>query len=105
MSERCAYWTVYRLLYKRMLVYIGITSGPLEERLQEHMEPGRVDNPVLASMAQARCKLQIEPIDVIYGIRRQAERRESFYIRELRPVANIQHTRRKANYEHSTTIR
>lgn len=105
MIERVTYWTVYRLLYKRMLIYVGITSGPLEERLQEHMEPGRADNPLLACMARARRQLQIEPIDVIYGTRRQAERRERFYIRELRPVANIQHTRRKANYEHSTAIR
>ncbi len=88
MIEQCTYWTVYRLLYKRMLVYIGITSGPLEERLQEHMEPGRADNPVLAYMAKARCKLQIEPIDAIYGTQRQAEQRERFYIRELNPVAN-----------------
>jgi len=90
MSEQCAFWTIYRIVYLGETVYVGTTSGTIQERLQEHMERSRVDNPTIARLARARCKLRIEQIDVIYGTKRQAEQRERFYIRELRPVANIQ---------------
>jgi hypothetical protein len=100
MTEQVAFWTVYCLKHPRthQTFYVGITTGPLCERLQEHMEKSRDDNPLLASwlaeIANTGQSSIIEQVDSIYGTRKQAEQRERYHVQQVNGLANIQHTPR-----------
>ena len=97
MTEQVTFWIVYRLKHPRTYetFYVGITTGPLCERLQEHMEKSRDDNPLLASwlaeIANIGSPPIIEQVDTIYGNRKQAEQRDRYHIQQVGGLANVQH--------------
>lgn len=80
-------WSIYKLLcpVASKVKYVGITSRPLQERLQTHLR-GKDHNPdkdkwIAWLDAQGFVPL-IEEIDSYYGTRAQAERREQYWVYE-----------------------